>query len=55
MDNCAIHLTPRIHAFFDKAGMVCITLPQYTPDFNPIEIFFRMIKSRISYSNRHTE
>lgn len=55
MDNCAIHLTARIHTFFEKSGIVCITLPQYTPEFNPIEVFFRSVKNKVSYSNTHTQ
>ncbi len=51
MDNCAIHLTDKIHNFFEKAGIVCITLPQYTPEFNPIEKYFRMVKNKVSTSN----
>lgn len=51
MDNCAIHLTEKIQNFFEKTGIVCITLPQYTPEFNPIEKYFRMVKSKMSYSN----
>ena len=51
MDNASVHRTGPIHWFFDKSGIVCVTLPQYTPEFNPIEKLFRSVKCQISRAN----
>ena len=51
MDNASVHRTDLISKFFDKACVVCVTLPQYTPEMNPIEKFFRSVKYRMSRAN----
>ncbi|MBK8157177.1 MAG: transposase [Streptococcus sp.] len=50
-DNASIHLTKPIYQFFLKKGIVGITIPQYTPEMNPIEKVFRAVKCRMSRSN----
>ena len=51
MDNASVHRTKVIGDFFRKTKIVCITLPQYTPEFNPIEKYFRMVKYSITRAN----
>ncbi|MBK8156381.1 MAG: transposase [Streptococcus sp.] len=46
-DNASIHLTESIKIFFRKKAIVAITLPQYTPQFNPIEKVFRAVKLKM--------
>ncbi len=50
-DNASIHLTEPIHTFFKKKAIVAITLPQYTPQMNPIEKVFRAVKLKMARSN----
>lgn len=51
LDNASIHRTTLIDTFFRKKGLVAVTLPQYTPDFNPIEKMFWSVKHHIQSSN----
>jgi hypothetical protein len=44
MDNASIHHDPRITDLIQNAGAVCIYLPPYSPDFNPIELVFGWVK-----------
>ncbi|KAB5590974.1 hypothetical protein CTheo_5590 [Ceratobasidium theobromae] len=50
MDNCAIHNDPAIREMIEARGMVCMYLPSYSPDFNPIELAFSKIKSSVQRS-----
>jgi hypothetical protein len=40
MDNATIHTNFKIQEFFTNRKIMCLTLPQYTPQFNPIELMF---------------
>lgn len=47
MDNATIHHSPRVRELCEAAGVVLVYLPPYSPDFNPIELFFAVLKSYI--------
>lgn len=44
MDNARIHHGGRIQELCDAAGVRLIYLPPYSPDYNPIEIAFNVVK-----------
>lgn len=48
LDNASIHTDSTVQEFFANWKFMALTLPPYTPQFNPIELVFRMIKARIS-------
>jgi len=50
-DNASIHLTNEISTFFRIWGIYAVTLPQYTPEWNPVEKVFSLIKTRLVRSN----
>ena len=52
MDNCSTHLVPEIQELCDEAGVVIKYLPPYSPDFNPIEELFSVVKA---WMKRHCE
>jgi len=49
MDNAAFHQKQKISALLAKAGHILLPLPPYSPDFNPIEQSFAVIKKRRQY------
>ena len=51
LDNASVHRTEMIARFFEKSGIVAVTLPQYTPEMNPIEKFFRLVKKQMAKAN----
>jgi len=55
MDNASIHKTKKIEEFFSKFDYLSISLPQYTPEWNPIERVFGILKSRISAKSLNKE
>lgn len=46
MDNAAFHKTPLTRQLIEDAGHTLLFLPPYSPDFNPIENDFAIIKRR---------
>ena len=44
MDNCRIHIGPRIREVIEKAGATVRYLPAYSPDLNPIETCYSKFK-----------
>ena len=44
MDNAAFHKKEDIHALAEAAGHRVLFLPPYSPDFNPIEQDFAILK-----------
>ena len=44
LDNASVHLTDKIAHFCRVRGIQTVTLPQYSPEWNPIEKVFRIIK-----------
>jgi transposase len=47
LDNLSVHKRADIQAVFDAAGCQLIFLPPYSPDFNPIELVFSKLKTRV--------
>lgn len=48
MDNAPIHKTIVVKEFLESHQIEVVYLPPYSPDLNPIENFFSMVKSRYS-------
>ena len=46
MDNAAFHRKEKIRELLEKAGHTLLCLPPYSPDLNPIEQSFAVIKKR---------
>ena len=55
MDNARFHKKSEIKALLAKAGHVLLPLPTYSPDFNPIEQSFAILKKRRQYSGKTIE
>jgi putative transposase len=49
MDNASFHKKKDIAAIVEKSGHVFLPLPPYSPDFNPIEKSFGVLKRRRSF------
>ena len=47
LDNVRFHHCQEIKMFLDNKGIKTIYLPPYSPDLNPIEMVFSMIKQRL--------
>lgn len=47
MDNATWHHSEELQQICDNAGVKLLYLPPYSPDFNPIEEFFSVLKSFI--------
>ncbi|KAL5504684.1 hypothetical protein ACEPAH_7347 [Sanghuangporus vaninii] len=47
MDNCSIHKSDDVRQLIESRGMKLEFLPAYSPDFNPIELAFSLLKSRL--------
>lgn len=47
MDNAPIHKSHRVKEIIEKAGCTLMYLPPYSPDFNPIEHYWAVMKSHI--------
>jgi transposase len=47
MDNAPVHHGGRIEKICAKAGVLLIYLPPYSPEMNPIEKFFSVLKSQL--------
>ena len=50
-DNCSSHKVAGIRALCEAAGVLLLFLPPYSPDFNPIEEFFSVIKAWMKRHN----
>lgn len=49
MDNCQIYQHPLIHELSEEASCKLIILPPYSPNYNPIEYTFSVMKKWISH------
>ena len=47
IDNASFYHLEKIQQMCDDAGVVLLYLPPYSPDLNPIEEFFRELKTYI--------
>jgi transposase len=45
IDNTSVYYTPELYQMCEKAGVRLVYLPLYSPDFNPIEILFLVLKA----------
>jgi transposase len=54
MDNARFHNKEQIQAIIEKVGHVLLPLPRYSPDFNPIEKSFAIIKKRRQFAPKKT-
>ena len=55
MDNAPFHNKRKMQEMLEKHGHKMLPLPPYSPDFNPIEQSFAIIKKRRIYSNHTLE
>lgn len=47
MDNLAAHRSPRVREVLRKVGCSALYLPPYSPELNPIELFWGWLKARL--------
>jgi transposase len=47
LDNASSHQSLRVQALWNVAGIQLVYLPPYSPDYNPIEQSFQVLKSWI--------
>ncbi len=47
MDNASIHKNKKTREILERAGHILLYLPPYSPDFNPIEKIFGVIKRKM--------
>lgn len=45
MDNCSTHVSARVEQVITEAGFQLKYLPPYSPDYNPIELTFSVLKA----------
>jgi transposase len=50
MDNASFHKSPKIRKAIEQAGCRLVYLPPYSPDLNPIEIFWANMKKWIKHN-----
>ncbi len=55
MDNAPFHNKPQMKALLEAHGHAMLPLPKYSPDFNPIEQSFAILKRRRQFSNQNIE
>jgi putative transposase len=44
VDNARIHHTKKLKAYCEQKKIILVYLPPYSPDLNPIEILWKMLK-----------
>jgi len=47
MDGASFHKSAKTRQLIENAGCMCIYLPPYSPDFNPIEQWWAILKAKI--------
>lgn len=52
MDNAAFHKKEEMAGILEQYGHEILPLPPYSPDFNPIEQSFAILKKRRQYSQK---
>ncbi len=50
IDNAPFHNKPKMKALLEAHGHTLLPLPRYSPDFNPIEQAFAVLKKRRAFS-----
>ncbi|KAL0217515.1 hypothetical protein RCL1_008096 [Eukaryota sp. TZLM3-RCL] len=51
LDGCRIHFSPEIFEAMRKCGLLYIKLSPYSPEMNPIEAFFSLLRRRVRSSS----
>lgn len=54
MDNLAAHKIEGVRERIEAAGATLLYLPPYSPDFNPIELWFAKLKALLRTARRRT-
>lgn len=54
MDRLGAHKVARVRALIESAGATLIFLPSYSPDLNPIELFWAWLKERLRKAKGRT-
>ena len=47
MDNLKVHMTKDVRAAYEKLNIKPIFAPPYSPEFNPIEFVFNILKQKV--------
>ena len=47
MDNLSAHKTKAVRAAFEAAGIGVLYLPRYSPEYNPIELCWAVVKAQL--------
>jgi transposase len=55
MDNAPFHNKPKIAEILEQHGHKLLPLPRYSPDFNPIEQAFAILKRQRIFSGQSLE
>jgi transposase len=55
MDNAPFHNKPKISKILAQHGHTLLPLPRYSPDFNPIEQVFAILKRQRIFSGKSLE
>jgi transposase len=55
MDNAPFHNKPEMQALLEAHGHSMLPLPKYSPDFNPIEQSFAILKRRRMFNDQSIE
>ena len=55
MDNLGSHKSPAVRRAIRAAGARLFLLPKYSPDLNPIEMFFSKLKHRLRKTAARTQ
>ena len=55
LDNVSIHIDERISHAIEAAGYIVRFLLPYSPDYNPIELTFSVLKSWIKHNYIYTQ
>lgn len=53
MDNASFHRSQRTHQLIESKGCSIKYLPPYSPDYNPIENYWSILKNRIKKIRRY--
>ena len=54
IDNCRVHISPRVREVIEKAGATLRYLPKYSPDLNPIEMAYSKFKEFLRSAGART-
>lgn len=54
MDNAPFHNKPQMQQMLKAHGHTMLPLPKYSPDFNPIEQSFAILKKRRQFASANT-